>query len=125
MNALRLVAVMAVAGLVGTGARADDKADYAKKIVGKWELTKVEEGGLPKGTIVDFDKDGKVKVTAKIEDKDLVLEGTYKVEGDALLLTMKMGEEERKQTVTILKLDDTSMHTKNEAGKMSELTKKK
>ena len=125
MNALKLLAVTGVVCLLGAGARADEKADYAKKIVGKWELTKVEEGGLPKGTMVEFDKDGKVKVTAKIEDKDLVLEGTYKVEGDSLMLTMKMGEEERKQTVTILKLDDTMMHTKNEAGKMSELTKKK
>ena len=125
MNALKLLAAIAVVCLAGTAARADDKADNAKKIVGKWELTKVEEGGLPKGTIVEFDKDGKVKVTAKAEEKELVIEGTYKVEGDSLLLTMKVGEEERKQTVTILKLDDTMMHTKNEAGKMSELTKKK
>lgn len=124
MNTLKLLAAVAVVGLLAPAARADEKADYAKKIVGKWELTKVEEGGLPKGTIVDFDKDGKVKVAAKVGDQDLVLEGTYKVEGESLMLTMKMGEEERKQTVTILKLDDKVMHTKNEAGKMSELTKK-
>jgi uncharacterized protein (TIGR03066 family) len=125
MNALRLVAVAGVVGLLAAGARADEKADYAKKIVGKWELTKVEEGGLPKGTLVEFDKDGKVKVTVKAEDKEQVLEGTYKVEGESLMLTMKVGEDERKQTITLLKLDDKVMHTKNEMGKMSELTKKK
>ena len=125
MNALRLVAVMAVVCLAVTGARADEKADYAKKIVGKWELTKVEEGGLPKGTLVEFGKDGKVKVTVKAEDKEQVLEGTYKVEGESLMLTMKVGEDERKQTITLLKLDDKVMHTKNEMGKMSELTRKK
>ena len=125
MSALKLLAAVAVVGLAGTGARADEKADYAKKIVGKWELTKVEEGGLPKGTLVEFDKDGKVKVTVKAEDKEQVLEGTYKVEGESLMLTMKVGEDERKQTITLLKLDDKVMHTKNEMGKMSELTKKK
>jgi uncharacterized protein (TIGR03066 family) len=125
MNAPKVLAALAAVCLLGAGARADEKADYAKKIVGKWELTKVEEGGLPKGTLVEFDKDGKVKVTVKAEDKEQVLEGTYKVEGESLMLTMKVGEDERKQTITLLKLDDKVMHTKNEMGKMSELTRKK
>jgi len=44
--------------------------------------TKVEEGGLPKGTIIEFSKDGKVTVTAKMGDKDATFGGTYEVKGD-------------------------------------------
>jgi uncharacterized protein (TIGR03066 family) len=124
MNAWKLLAVAAVVCLVGTAARADEK-EYPKLIVGKWELTKVEEGGLPKGSIIEFDKDGKVKATIKKDDKDSTLEGTYKVEGDSFTVTMKVGDEERKQKITILKLTDSELHIKNEMGKMSELTKKK
>jgi uncharacterized protein (TIGR03066 family) len=122
MSALRMLAVGAVVCLAGGGARA---ADNAKMIVGTWEMTKVEEGGLPKGTVVEFTKDGKVKLTVKKDDKDATLEGTYKVEGDTFTVTMKMGEEERMQTITILKLTDTELHVKNKDGKQSELTRKK
>ena len=124
MNALKLVAVAAVVCLLGTAARADEK-DYPKLIVGKWELTKVAEGGLPKGTVIEFTKDGKVKVMAKKDDKDFDLEGTYKVDGDKLMVTIKAGDNERTQTITILKLTDGQMHTKNEQGNEAELTKKK
>jgi uncharacterized protein (TIGR03066 family) len=124
MNALKLLAAVTVVCLIGTAARADEK-DYPKLIVGKWELTKVEEGGLPKGTVIEFTKDGKVKVTAKKDDKDFDLEGTYKVDGDKLMVTIKTGDDEHKQTITILKLTDGELHTKNEMGKEAELTKKK
>jgi len=124
MNARKLLAVAAVVCLAGTAARADEK-DYPKLLVGKWELTKVEEGGLPKGSVIEFTKDGKVKVTAKKDDKDFDLEGTYKVDGDKLMATMKIGDDEHKQTITILKLTDGELHTKNEMGKEAELTKKK
>jgi uncharacterized protein (TIGR03066 family) len=122
MNALKWLAVGAVVCLAGGGARA---ADNEKMIVGKWELTKVDEGGLPKGTVIEFTKDGKVKLVMKKDDKDATMEGTYKVDGDKFDVTMKVGDDEHKQTITILKLTDTELHVKNEQGKMSELTKKK
>jgi uncharacterized protein (TIGR03066 family) len=124
MNALKLLAVGAVVYVLSAGARAEDKPDHAKMIVGKWELTKVEEGGLPKGTLIEFTKDGKVSVVIKA-DKETTLDGTYKVDGDTFSVTMKVGDDERTQKITILKLTDTELHTKNEMGKMSELTKKK
>jgi uncharacterized protein (TIGR03066 family) len=122
MSALKWLAVGAVVCLAGGGARA---ADNAKMLVGKWELTKVDEGGLPKGTVIEFTKDGKVKLVMKKDDKDATMEGTYKVDGDKFDVTMKVGDDEHKQTITILKLTDTELHVKNEQGKMSELTKKK
>jgi uncharacterized protein (TIGR03066 family) len=124
MNALKLLAVAAVVCLLGTPARADEK-DYPKLIVGKWELTKVEEGGLPKGSLIEFTKDGKVMATIKKDDKDATLEGTYKVEGDSFTVIMKTEDKEHKQKITIVKLTESELHIKNEMGRTSELTKKK
>lgn len=124
MNVLKLLAAVTVVALLAPAARADEK-DYPKLIVGKWELTKVEEGGLPKGTVIEFTKDGKIELTIKKDDTDAKIEGTYKVEGDKFSVALKVGDDERKQTITIVKLTETELHTKNEMGKMSELTKKK
>jgi uncharacterized protein (TIGR03066 family) len=122
MSALKWLAVGAVVCLVGGGATA---ADNAKMIVGQWEITKPADGGLPKGSVVEFTKDGKIKVTAKKGDAETTMEGTYKLDGDMFTATTKVKEEERTQTLTIVKLTDTELHVKNKDGKMSELTKKK
>jgi uncharacterized protein (TIGR03066 family) len=125
MSALRLVAVLAVVGLVAAGARAEDKPDYAKQIVGKWEVTKADDGTLPKGAIVEFTRDGKFKALAKDGDKDVTFEGTYKVTGDKFEVTIKIGEESHSNTITITKLTDDEMHTKDKDGKVVEVKKKK
>jgi uncharacterized protein (TIGR03066 family) len=113
MNALKLVAALAVVCLVGTAARADEK-DTAKKLVGKWEVTKAEEGTLPTGTTVEFTKDG----------KDMTVEGTYKLDGDKFEIKFKMGDQEHSNTITITKLTDTELHTKDKDGKVVETKKK-
>jgi uncharacterized protein (TIGR03066 family) len=123
MNALKLVAALAVVCLVGTAARADEK-DTAKKLVGKWEVTKAEEGTLPTGTTVEFTKDGKIKVTVKAGDQDMTVEGTYKLDGDKFEIKFKMGDQEHSNTITITKLTDTELHTKDKDGKVVETKKK-
>ena len=124
MNALKLFAVVAVVCLLGPTVGAEEKPDYAKLIVGKWEVSKADENTVPKGTLIEFTKDGKVKVTGKKDDKDVTFEGTYKVEKDTFALTMKVGDEERTQTITITKISDKEMATKNKDGKVVELKKK-
>lgn len=126
MSALRLVAVLAVVGLVGAGVSADDKKpDYAKQIVGKWEVTKADEGTLPAGSIVEFTKDGKFKALEKDGATDVTFEGTYKVTGDKFEITLKIGEESHTNTITITRLTDDEMHTKDKDGKVVEVKKKK
>jgi uncharacterized protein (TIGR03066 family) len=124
MNALKLLAAVAVVGLAGTGLRAEDKPDYAKMVVGKWTVAKADEGTVGAGATVEFTADGKVKATHKKGDEDFTAEGTYKVDGDKLHMTMKVGDMERKMEITITKISKTEMHTKNEEGKKVELTKK-
>ena len=124
MNALKLAAAVAVVGLLATGARAEDKPDYSKMMVGTWTVTKADADTVPPGTVIEFTADGKMKVTGKKDDKEMSFEGTYKVEGDKFTFTMKVGEEEHKDTITITKISKTEMLTKNKDGKTVELTRK-
>src|SRR5438270_309650 len=104
MNAVRLLAVGAIVGLVTSFAGADEKkGDYAKLIVGKWEVTKADEGTVGVGVVVEFFKDGKMKVAGG----DMTIEGTHKVTGDKVNISFKQGEQEKSHDLTITKLDDT------------------
>ena len=126
MSALRLVAILTLVFMVVPGSRADDKKpDYAKLIVGKWEVTKADEGTIPVGSIVEFTKDGKFKAFEKMGDKDVTFEGTYKVTGDKFDITIKVGEDSHSNTVTITKMTDDELHTKDKDGKVVEVKKKK
>lgn len=97
------------------GLSADDKkaeTTEAKKLVGKWALKK--DGGK---TRVEFTKDGKMTVVTVINEKEMKLEGTYKVDGRKLVLTVKVGEKEVERTRTINEVTDTDLVTTDEQGK--------
>jgi uncharacterized protein (TIGR03066 family) len=110
--------------LLGAAARADEKKDNAKLIQGKWEVTAAHEGGPPKGGTVEFTKDGKMKVSGEHNGMKMEFGGTYKVDGNKLVLTFKMGDDEQSVTITIDKLDETTCVTTSEHGKV-ELKRKK
>src|SRR5436190_6290475 len=93
----------AILCLVGF-ARAEEKVDYAKLVVGKWEVTKADAGTVPPGALVEFTKDGKLKVAAKKGDEEVKIDGTYTVEKNKLSMTMKVGTDEKKKTITIVKI---------------------
>jgi uncharacterized protein (TIGR03066 family) len=99
-------------------------ASNKEKIVGVWEVTKAAEA--PPGATIEFTKDGKLIQTAKVEGKEMKMEGTYSVEGDKITSTTKgPGGKEAKETATITKLTDTELVTKDEKGKTDEFKKKK
>jgi uncharacterized protein (TIGR03066 family) len=81
---LKLMSVVAVVCLIGSTARPEDKPDYAKLIVGKWEVTKADPGTQPEGMLVEFTKDGKMKGSFKIGDNVETFEGTYTLDGDKI-----------------------------------------
>src|SRR5437660_624096 len=106
MNAMRLLAVGAIVCLVASFAGADEKkGDYAKLIVGKWEVTKADEGTVGVGAVVEFSKDGKMKVTGG----DMTIVGTHKVSGDKVHISFKKDDQEKSHDLTITKLDDTML----------------
>jgi uncharacterized protein (TIGR03066 family) len=115
--------------LVGT-AGGDTEKDIAKKLVGKWELTKSsEKKGIPPGATIQFTKDGKLKFHLKFGDKDFDFGGSYKLDGKKLTVTIEfMPGKEKTDTVTIEKLTDKELHIKDDKGKVDEfkrVTKKK
>jgi uncharacterized protein (TIGR03066 family) len=125
MNAMRLMAVGLVVCLIGVTARADEKkADNAKLAVGAWEVAKSHEGGPPRGAVVEFTKDGKIKVTGEEGGMKQSFEGTYKIDGNKMVLKFKIGDSEEAVELTIDKLDEKTFATTSKNGKV-ELTRKK
>src|SRR5262249_30273703 len=104
--------VFATASLV-TGE--EKKDDNKTLLVGVWELTKGES--LPPGSTLEFTKDGKLKLTVEPEKgKKITIDGTYEVKGDSILVTMKEGDKEHKETLTI-KLSKDELTTIDEKKK--------
>lgn len=122
MKALSAVVLgLLVLGSAGSTAAQDDNA---KKIVGKWEITK-SEGGVPSGAVIEFTKDGKLLVTAMVEGTELKLDGSYKVEKDKLLTKIKIGDKTHEDTDTITKLNDQVLEIKDKDNKITALKRKK
>jgi uncharacterized protein (TIGR03066 family) len=117
-------------GLIALGTvavRADDKDVNKTKIVGTWELVKsTAKEGAPPGTLVEFTKDGKFKLSVKAGDKEIKIDGTYSLDGDKLKTAMKGPDgKEISDTDTITKLDDKELTLKGSKGEITEFKKKK
>ncbi len=120
MTAVRTILAVVILGVLALAASAEDKkADNAKLVVGIWEVVKADAESLPVGAVVEMTKDGKVKVSIKDEKH----EGTYKVDGDKIVATIKGDNGDEKHTVTIKKISDTEMVTEHD-GKTCEFKKK-
>jgi uncharacterized protein (TIGR03066 family) len=126
MKSLRIAAaVILIAGLLGSLRAEEKKPDNKTLIVGVWELTKTGEGGNPPvGTTMEFTKDGKMKMTGKTKGKEFVFNGTYVVEGNKLIGTMKTSDREEKGDLTIKKLTDKELVT-NDGARVLEFKRKK
>src|SRR5262249_27988714 len=91
---------MTINGTAGT--------DTAKKLVGLWELVKTEGTG-PLGSTVEFTKDGKTRIHAKVKDKEFDFNCTYKVEGDKLTVTITVEGKTHLEINKIKKLTDMEL----------------
>ena|ERR1043165_4202071 len=110
-----VLAVVLVLGLTVIGAAG---TDTAKKLVGKWEVTKSEDA--PPGATVEFTKDGKMRLLFKVKDKDLKIEGTYKVKDNNVIATLTFNGKEKTDTGKITKLTETVLVIEDEKGKVDE-----
>jgi len=105
--------------LSGAVAAADEKID-AKKLIGKWEPKDAKKGPA---MVMEFTKDGKLTATADLGGKEFKIDGTYKVDGNKLMMKMKFMDKEIEETVTVTKLTDDEMEGTGKDGK-SEAFKK-
>jgi uncharacterized protein (TIGR03066 family) len=114
VNPLRYLVVGLAASTISASLPAAEKngsPDNATLIVGRWEVVKAEEDDVPVGALIEFIEGGKMKVTAKDKDgKERSHEGTYRLEGEKLFITLKVGiTDEKKDPVTIKKLSATEL----------------
>jgi uncharacterized protein (TIGR03066 family) len=105
-----------IACVLGAGIGAGDEKGNRKRVVGKWKVVKASPGTFPLGTVLDLSADDKVKVTAKRDDREVVHEGTYKVDGARIVLTVKVRGAEQKHVLTITKISDTELITDHLGG---------
>ncbi|HEX3151389.1 MAG TPA: hypothetical protein VHR66_25140, partial [Gemmataceae bacterium] len=74
-----------------------------------WVVTKTEEGAPPVGAMAEFHKDGKLTVTMKMDDKEVKMEGTYKVEAHKFICTFKENDKEKSMTHEVAKISKDEM----------------
>ncbi len=129
MSAWRVPVVSLVVTVLitcGSLAAEEKKADItSEKLVGSWEAVKVDEKTVPVGSIVEFGKDGKMKITVKEEGKDMDRAGTWAVTGDTLTVNLKLDDREIKHEFTIKKLTATEFVVASDVGKSVEFKRKK
>lgn len=106
------------------GLSADEKAEKidGKKLLGKWEPAEVAKGAK---VVVEFMKEGKVRVDVEFGGKKDKVEGQYKLDGNKLTVTIAKGGKEDKDTSTITKLTDDELVMKDEKGKSETLKRYK
>lgn len=98
-----LIGAAAVLGLAGAVAGQDkkDEAFDAKKLIGRWESADPK-----KPVVMEFAEKDKFTLSVMIGGKAEKVDGTYKLTGQKLELTAKVGDKEQKETVTLSKLTD-------------------
>jgi uncharacterized protein (TIGR03066 family) len=105
--------------------RPDDRTDNATRVVGKWKVVNATPGTFPLCTVMELSKDDKVKVTAKRDGMEVIHEGTYKVDGARIIITVKVKGEEQKHVLTITRISATDMVTDHLGGGTIEFSKEK
>jgi uncharacterized protein (TIGR03066 family) len=116
----------AVAGclVLGLTLVATAGTDNAKKLLGKWKVTKSDTEGTV-GSTTEFQQGGKLKLHLKVGDKDIDLEGSYKVKGDKLTGTLSFKGKSKSFTHKIKSLSANKLVIENESGKTHEFTRVK
>jgi uncharacterized protein (TIGR03066 family) len=115
------------------GEKDSGKKSNADKLVGTWEVTKAGPD-TPKGAQFEFTKDGKLTIQGKVKipakekvketEQEFKMEATYKVDGDMMKVTMKLGDMEKTENVKIVELTDSKLVTEDEKKVVEEFKKK-
>src|SRR5262249_34565000 len=102
------------------GAEPGKESTTQEKLLGRWEATR---GEIPPGSILEFTRDGKLKITVKVEGKAMSDESTYVVQGETIKTTHRQGTREVTATLKIKTLTEKVLVTEDEQGKTDEFKK--
>jgi uncharacterized protein (TIGR03066 family) len=116
MNLHRIVVALAV--FLGLTFVLTAGGDTAKTLVGVWEITNNKEA--PPGTTVEFTRDGKLKVRAKVGEKELKIDGTYELKDDTIVSTLSFAGKTKTEPSKIRKLTEKELIVRGEKGKVEE-----
>lgn len=96
-----------------------------EKLLGTWEVT-TPKGSLPKGTLIQFAKDGKAKITIRDATNTAVVEVRYTVSGSTIRTTYKDDAgKETKESLKIKKIGEKELITTDKEGKDHEFKRNK
>jgi uncharacterized protein (TIGR03066 family) len=112
--------VLALVCAVSTAQDKKDEKYDVKKLIGKWET-----GDKKLLVLIEFAAEGKLLLTAGEPGKEIKAEGTYKLQGDKLDVSLKFMGDELKEQLTIKKLTDQELITEDSKGKSETLKRKK
>jgi uncharacterized protein (TIGR03066 family) len=124
MNTRSGLMICALLGMTAFGALArEDKKDPINKdkLVGVWEVTKSE---LPRGTLLEFTKEGKMSVSFKVDKELIKLDGTWSIEGARLKTVMLIDNKASTDLLEVVKLTDTELVLKDDKNMIDELKRK-
>jgi uncharacterized protein (TIGR03066 family) len=96
------------------------EATLQDKLLGRWEATR---GEIPPGSILEFTRDGKLKITIKVDGKAMSDESSYVVQGEAIKTTHKEGAKEVTETLKIKTLTEKVLVTEDDKAKTEEFKK--
>lgn len=114
-----LIAALLIPGF-STSASAQEKPDFAKLVVGTWEVTKGDKGGpIRVGAVYRFDQDGKMTMTITVAKQVGKMESNYTVKGDQLVIKLS-GSTGTGRVITIKKLTDKELIWVEPSGKTAE-----
>ncbi len=103
---MRAILTGCAALVVCLGVSADDKKIDAQKLIGKWEPKEKKDG---QKVVIEFQTGGKACMAHTADGKETKSEGTYKVDGNKIVVTMTVGGEEKTHTHNVSKLTDTEL----------------
>jgi uncharacterized protein (TIGR03066 family) len=116
MNRHRIVVTLAA--FLGLAVTLTAGGDTAKKLVGVWEITNNKEA--PPGATIEFTRDGKMKMRAKLGEKELKIDGTYELKGETIVSKLSFGGKTKIESSKIRKLTEKELVIVDEKGKVEE-----
>ena len=115
--------VMALAFSATSVAQEKGKID-GKLLIGKW-TPKEDKKGPPGAMTLEFMKDGKLAIAIEGGGKSDKIDGTYKLDGDKLVVSLVYEGAKKEETLTVKKLTDAELETADSKGKTDSFTKVK
>ncbi len=109
--AFTFVAAAAAQEKKGEEKKVDAKDDgRSERLVGSWEMQDADLAKIDGKATFEFTKDGKAKMSIEIgKQKPILIEGTYKVDGEKLTLVAKKGEKDASEVVAIKTISATEL----------------